>query len=408
MKLKPIYTLLLALYILMSLLIPLASYNKLLFAALVAIYGVYILFSKKEKKFECLKFTIAPIVIIGIFVYGYVKGMFGGADMALARQFLLGTSMFALIYPIDEFEIDMNTLLKIVAKIYIFAFFIYAVYAINIKEYDLPAVINQAAHLLDNGVTRAIGKTLQDRGSGLSKYRNFFGGRGMQIYLGSTPFLLVLTDILFVDFLKNKKWSNLIWVGLVVALTFTTGSRTLILLIPASLCLLIWLNLDRKKQIFAAVIIGILGVAAFVFLLNHSTFFSMSERSNAVKAGHILSYFEQLNLKQALIGDGLASFYYSSGTKYELAHTEITFMDHCRWFGIPFAILVWGSLVVPKIRNNWKDWKNWKVWELKEELVILLLYMVFAQTNPVLFNSFGLTVVLWYWNCLFMKSKKEE
>lgn len=408
MKLKPIYTLLLALYILMSLLIPLASYNKLLFAALVAIYGVYILFSKKEKKFECLKFTIAPIVIIGIFVYGYVKGMFGGADMALARQFLLGTSMFALIYPIDEFEIDMNTLLKIVAKIYIFAFFIYAVYAINIKEYDLPAVINQAAHLLDNGVTRAIGKTLQELGSGLIKYRNFFGGRGMQIYLGSTPFLLVLTDILFVDFLKNKKWSNLIWVGLVVALTFTTGSRTLILLIPASLCLLIWLNLDRKKQIFAAVIIGILGVAAFVFLLNHSTFFSMSERSNAVKAGHILSYFEQLNLKQALIGDGLASFYYSSGTKYELAHTEITFMDHCRWFGIPFAILVWGSLVVPKIRNNWKDWKNWKVWELKEELVILLLYMVFAQTNPVLFNSFGLTVVLWYWNCLFMKSKKEE
>ena len=100
-NLKSIYTLLLALYILTSLLIPLASVNKLIFIALVMIYGGYILFFKKENKFACLRITLAPMIIIGIFVYGYVRAMFGDNDMALARQFLLGVAMFALIYPVE-------------------------------------------------------------------------------------------------------------------------------------------------------------------------------------------------------------------------------------------------------------------------------------------------------------------
>lgn len=402
------YTVLLIIYILMSLLVPLASYNKMLFVALVLVYGGYLLGVKKEKIFDCLKSTLAPVGIIAIFAYGFLAGLGNGADLALAKQFLLATSMFVLIYPIEEFDIDMNGVLKIVARVYIVFFAIYVIYAMNVKEFDIPVFLQKLVHALDNDITRTVGSTLHQFGSGLMTHRTFFGGGGMQIYLGSTPFMLVLTDILFVDFLRNKKVSNLFFVLLSVLLTLTTGSRTLMLLVPASLCILIWAGLDRKKQIIVAAIIAAAGAAAFTYLLTYSNFFSLEERSNFVKVGHIISYFEQLDTKNALLGDGLASFYYSSGVEYDLAHTEITLMDHCRYFGIPLGISVWFMLIVPKVQKGWKNWKNWKIWEMKEELLIFLLYLVFAQTNPVLFNSFGLTVVLWYWNSLFMKYKKEN
>lgn len=402
-KLKTIYSVLLAAYILMSLLIPLAGYNKLIFIGLVLIYGGYLLFFKKEKKFECLGWTLAPVLIIGIFVYGFIRGLLGEAEMTLAKQFLLATSMFVLIYPIEEFEIDMNSLLKTIAKLYIVAFAIYAIYAMNVKEFDIPGILEKLVHALDNGIIRTLGKAMEELGSGLIKHRSFFGGRGMQIYLGSTPFLLVLTDILFIDFLRNKKLFNLVWVALSLMLTMITGSRTLMLLIPASLCLLIWAGLERKKQIIAAVILGIAGVAAFVFLLTNSNFFSLGEQSNSVKVGHILSYFDQLNFGQVLIGDGLASYYYSTGTLKQMAHTEITLMDHCRYFGVPLSFALWGMLLIPKAGKLTKNWKQWKIWQMKEETLVFLLYLFFAQTNPVLFNSFGLVSVLWYWNVWLKK-----
>lgn len=396
--LKEIYTVLLGAYILASLLVPLAGYNKLIFIALLLIYGGYIFFYKKENRFEFLKTTIAPIVIILIFLYGFVRGYRNGADMVLAKQFFLATSTFVLIYPIDEFRIDFNKLMTIIAKLYILFFLIYAIYAINMLDYQLPMFIKTMAHMLDNSIIRAVGKTLEAYGGGWISYRSFFGGIGMMIYLGSVPFLLILTDVLVIEFLNSKKITNLFWIALGVMLSFTAGLRTLMLLVPASVCLLVWLSLDRKKKISSFVILFLMGIGIFIFLLNRSTFFSLSDSSNSAKIGHFVSYFKQLSLGKALFGDGLASYYFSSGTGYEVAHTEITFIDHCRYFGIPLGVTVWGLLVCPKPGRYLKDWKNWRVWEMQKETAVFILYLVFAQTNPVLFNSFGLVAVLWYWN----------
>ena len=406
--LKSIYSLLLTIYILTSLLIPLVSFNKVIFVLLVLIYGSYILIFKKENKFECLEITIAPVIILAIFSFGYTRGVDNAGDLTLARQFLLVTSMFALVYPIEELGIDFQRIMKFSAKVYIVFFAIYVIYAINIKEFDIPRVIDSLAKLLDNGVTRTIGSTLEKYCSGLMKYRAFFGGKGMQVYIGTTPFLMVFVDILFIDYLRNKKISNLFWVGISVILTLTTGSRTMLLLVPASLCILFWLSLDRKHKIWTMLIVGAVGVAAFIYLLKFSTFFSMSEKSNFVKVGHIVSYIEQLNLKQLLIGDGLATFYYSANEGRELAHTEITLLDHLRYFGVICSMAIWFFMLIPKPDfTNW-DWKNWRIWQMKEETVVILLYFFFAQTNPVLFNSFGLISVLWYWNVWFSKGKKED
>ena len=408
-NLKSFYTVLLALYTLTSLLIPLASVNKLIFIALVMLYGAYILFFKKEKKFACLKMTLAPVIIIAIFVYGYVRAMFGTNDMALARQFLLGTGMFVLIYPIEEFEIDMQALMLIIAKIYIAIYAIYVIDAINIMDYTVPGFVKSFAGLFDNGLTRKIGDWLMVLGGGWMRYRKIFSGNGMMIYLGSISFILVLISALYIDFFRTKKWANLIWAMVGMLLSFTAGQRACMLFIPATLCVITWLQLNRKwKRIFFGMFM-IAAAAAFIYLLRNTSIFSFTDRSNAVKIGHLICYFEQLNLKQTLIGDGLASFYlttYSPTTQEMLAQTEITFLDHCRYFGIPLSLTIWLGMVFPKWNGMIKDIRKWNIWQVKEELAVLIIYFVWAQLNPVLFNSFGLVIVLWYWSVLFKKTQK--
>ena len=408
-NLKSFYTVLLALYTLTSLLIPLASVNKLIFIALVMLYGAYILFFKKEKKFACLKMTLAPVIIIAIFVYGYVRAMFGTNDMALVRQFLLGTGMFVLIYPIEEFEIDMQALMLIIAKIYIAIYAIYVIDAINIMDYTVPGFVKSFAGLFDNGLTRKIGDWLMVLGGGWMRYRKIFSGNGMMIYLGSISFILVLISALYIDFFRTKKWANLIWAMVGMLLSFTAGQRACMLFIPATLCVITWLQLNRKWKLIFFGMFMIAAAAAFIYLLRNTSIFSFTDRSNAVKIGHLICYFEQLNLKQTLIGDGLASFYlttYSPTTQEMLAQTEITFLDHCRYFGIPLSLTIWLGMVFPKWNGMIKDIRKWNIWQVKEELAVLIIYFVWAQLNPVLFNSFGLVIVLWYWSVLFKKTQK--
>lgn len=394
-KLKQIYSILLAAYILTSLLMAQAIYNKLIFVSLFIIYGVYLLFFKKEKKINWV--TYAPFLIIGIFVYGFLQGMIHEFEFSLAKQFLLVTASFLLIYPIEEFQIDMNRLLRIIAPIYLLLYAIYVLYGINIMDYDLPVFVEKFCGFLDNGVTRTIGQTILelDAGGGGIKYRSYFEGVGMMIHLGSTPFLFIFTNICLIDFMKNKSKMGLVWTLLGVLLSLTTGSRALMLLMAASVCVLIILQLDRKKQLIVIGVCAALGVGAFVYLLTNSTFFSLDEPSNSVKIGHIASYFDQLNVKQALIGDGLATKYFSTGVNGYLAHTEITLMDYWRYFGIPLGCAVYGLLIFPKKNSNWNPLK------MKPETAVFLLYLLFSQTNPVLFNSFGLISVLWYWDVIF-------
>ncbi len=409
--LKKIYTAMLVAYILTSLLVPLAAINKIIFVLLVAVYGAYLLIVKKTKMFDCLKITAAPVIIIAIFAYGLVRGMFNGADMALAKQFFLSVSIFGLIYPIDEFEIDMNKILIVIAKIYIIFFAIFTIYAMNLLEFDIPESIQKIVELLDNRVTRFIGETIEVWGSSKLGYRSNFDGKGMEIYIGSISFILVLINILYIDFFQTRKYRNFIYILLGVALSLVPGQRALLLLLPISLCVITWIHMNRKIQITALGAFLVLGVAAFFYLLNHSNFFDLQNSSNSIKIGHIVSYFEQFNLKQAIWGDGLATYYYTNyapGAKDFLVQTEVTMLDHFRYFGIPLTIVVWISMVFPRWSDVSGGWKNLSIWKIKEEVSVLLLYFVWAQLNPVLFNSFGLIVVLWYWNVLLRKTKKEK
>lgn len=392
-----IYTVLLTMYVLTSLFMAQAVYNKLIFVTLLMIYGAYLLFLKEEKKIPWV--TFAPIVIIAIFAYGFIRGIFNHMDFALAKQFLFTTSILLLIYPIEEFGIDANALLRGIAPVYFVLYGIYVVYGINIMEYDLPMFVEKICALFDNDLTRAIAQTILklDAGAGGIKYRSYFSGVGMMIHLGSTPFVFILTNVCFIDFLKNRKIMGLIWTILGVVISYTTGSRALMILMAVSVCILIVLQLEKRQRLVVMWLFGVAGMAVFLYLLRNSTFFSLDEPSNSAKIGDIISYFKQLNLKQTLLGDGLATYYYTTAVDGYLAHTEITLMDYWRYFGIPLGSIVYGALIFPK-KNT-----NWNLFEMKPETAVFLMYLLFSQTNPVLFNSFGLISVLWYWSVLFRR-----
>lgn len=397
-RLKESYTILLGLYILTSLVIPLAVYNKIIFVIMMLIYAGYVI---RNKKINWI--TFSPVIIILIFFVGFCRGVANDADINLARQFLFITFSFLLIFPINEFGIDLNELLKKLTPIYLIISYIYVIYAFNIWEYEVPDLIPNIAKIFDSSILRGFGEMISELGSGCIEYRSFFEagkGKGIMIHLGSVPFLLLLVNICFIDFLKSKKIRNIVWIALSMVLAVLSTSRALMLLIAASISLLLLLNLERRKRMIAMITIAIAGALGLMYLLFNSTFFSFEEMSNAVKIGHLLSFLEQMTMKKAFIGEGLATHYYSSGLERYVAHTEITLLDYCRYFGIPLAIMVYYALIFPQPN------KKWIIWKIEKEEVALLMYLVLSMTNPVLFNSFGIVVVLWYWNVTIEKNKE--
>jgi hypothetical protein len=92
-----------------------------------------------------------------------------------------------------------------------------------------------------------------------------------------------------------------------------------------------------------------------------------------------------------LFGDGLASTYYTVGFQIRAAQTEITLLDMIRYFGLPLTALLYAALLFPSLRQRSIDRRKLKA------IVIFAVYLLMSLTNPILFNSFGLMIVVWYW-----------
>jgi hypothetical protein len=67
-------------------------------------------------------------------------------------------------------------------------------------------------------------------------------------------------------------------------------------------------------------------------------------------------------------------------------------MDMARFFGVPLMLILFFVLFFPT-----SDTKSYGGENLTRVL-IFSLYVGISLTNPVLFNSFGLLFVVWYWS----------
>lgn len=361
-------TSLMVLYCLSTLLIPVFVLNKLFFIPLFFVSISLILFKPVT--------TYAPFMAVLIFVYGFFLGVLDGADTDLGRQLVLSSSALFLIYYINFFNVNMSWAVK----------FSGGVFALLMCGFSLLLLLLPGTSL---------GSELLDfyNGNELGFYgvRNFGGLQMFMLHHRSSPFLLVPLSLFFMDFLNYKKTTALFFVVVILTAIVCSASRALMVMALVSLSVLYFSHKSWSMRVLIIVFTIPVLVFTLMYLVNETSIFSSGEKSNSIKIGHLISFLDVVDWKMIVFGNGLGAFFFTEGYGAVASQTEITWMDSIRFVGLPFTIILFFLLFFP-VRNIPLDSVS------ASSRMIMFLYVIMSMSNPVLFNSFGFLVVLWYWS----------
>lgn len=387
MKYKTIFEWLLLIYILFTLLFPQMVFNKLCFVIIVGLY-----FFTTEKIWIRMS---APFVIFLIFCYGFILSFFTHSNEALAIQFMLAVFALIMIFPIVDNNIDIENSIRVGGGVLVIVDLLYVLHVSKTYIIDMPLIIGKLYEIVELFIPDGFFQALNKYGEAAVGQRGFFGDFDLMAHIGTISFLYLPTLLWFEDALKTKKIIYYILFILSMLAIFFSTSRAL-LLVTVGMMFFIFIETRQQKItkylfIFLALLV-VLYIGTYLF--KQTEIFSIDEVSNSVKIGHIKSAFSEISIQQLLFGRGLASFYFSSGVKRSIEHTEITILDYIRYFGAPFAFLIYFKLVCP-LANRYYRHNHDKTFY--KYLIIFSGYLVISVTNPVLMNSMGIIVILWYW-----------
>ncbi len=359
-------------FILTTLLAPAAPINKIIFAIILLTFIFYFF----EGLFRKLNITFSPFIIFGIFSYGLILSFHWPSDPALSRQFFLGSLTLFLIYSLRAFSIELNRLAKISGLI-----------VATVTLGLLGLLITLGAPFMDTTLWRIF----TQYGLGASGERGFTENAFIMFHIGSAPFLFLPFSLFACSFMERPRVSSLASLVLLSIAVVASTSRGLVIICLLALLFIILIKGKGRFRLWmlSAAILGCMGILAWAF--SSTDILNSQEPSNSAKLGHLASYLERVSVEELFTGKGLASMYFSKGFGAVTPHTEITPLDMLRFFGVPLTLILYGSLLLPVL--NLKAYKG-------KSLTILIfnLYLALSFTNPVLFNSAGLLVVLWYWN----------
>jgi hypothetical protein len=366
---------LICIFFIMSLIVPSAIVNKIVFVMILFLTAIDFLVSRRY-----IFPTVSPFIILFIFIYGFLNSFKGNADMGLSVQFLLSTGIFLLIYPIQKYQINLDRLIKYCGITMVIVTLIFYLLALNLISFPGVDIILE---LFNKYSSPAIGT------------RSFFEGNSMlMLHLGTIPFIFLPACLYFKEYLETKKISKLFIVILMVITLILSTSRALIGGVFLGMLTLFYLKSKGLNRFIRIIIIFFIIILSLNYLGINSSVFSADEFSNSVKIGHFNSFLSNITIYNTLFGDGLASYYFTEGTNKFQAHTEITFLDMFRYFGLILTLLLYFSIIFPIVKLN-------QIYsQVKEVFIIFIIYLGISMTNPVLFNSFGSMVILWYWSIL--------
>ena len=368
--------LLFLMFFIFTVLFPIGYFNKVLFFLL----GVVHLVNIKSIKLV----TISPIIVLFIFSFGFIVSFINKVDIDLRLQFFFSVLILFLIYPIYKSKINIDFIVKITG-IFIIVYTglaaIIILFNINFPNSDFIKQLYFEYSLGAHG--------LRD-----------FKFDSITFHIGTVPFLYLSLNLFLISFMQKKSFLKLFVIILTIIVIFLSGSRGLIISSILGVSYIIYV---KSKFFFKVIFVGALFITSIfllIFLIKHTIFFSYNETSNNIKMGHMNSFFNNLNLFNFFVGDGLASIYYTTGLNAYKAHTEITPLDMFRYFGFLLTPVLYYVIVFPI--NNFKYYLG----ENKIYVVLFLIYLANSFTNPTFFNSYGLLIVLWYWSKILNKSKK--
>jgi hypothetical protein len=366
--LKKNYNLLFLLFFVFSLLFPALIINKLIFLIIVGI----IIYNFKTLRLG----TIAPFIVFFVFLFGFVFSFFNVVDRDLSVQFFLSVLVLFLIYPISKYKIDIDRIAKVsglIMALYTGFSFLMIVVFIGLPFSNMYLTI------------------FNDYSSGSNGLREFAEEGTISFHIGTVPFMYLSFILYVISFVEKKKLSSLIAIIILFVTIFISASRGLILsCIGAIGCIVFFKSKFSTKIVFLAICIPLIMIS-ISYLLTNTNVFSSNEESNSVKIGHMESFFDNINFINFFIGDGLASYYYSKGAQSMKAHTEITPLDMLRYFGFILTPILYTVIIFPVKRINSYLGENFLY------VVLFFIYVVNSFTNPTMFNSYGLLIVLWYW-----------
>ena len=358
-------------FMLTTVLVPSTILNKILFVMLMGWTLRLMMLSPGLRP----RLSAPAFCAIAIFLYGLLLCLPGRNDNALAIQFFLSTFVLMLIHFIDHFDIDMDRAAEICGRAIVLATAVYWILAFNA---DLPYATD-------------IVKWFEDASQSASSERDYLEDPTLTLALGTAPFLFVPWCIVVMRLFRTRRMVDVAWLLAYAAAIALSGARGIVVVALAFLGIgAIWLTSVRTRIVVILALTAVLAIGVPA-LLTTTSLFSSDEISNAGKIGHFKSFIDVLDLRGAIFGNGLGSYYFSSGSGVITPHTELTPIDLARYVGIPLAIAFFGLLLLP--RNVLSAYRG-------EHLLLVLgfsLYLLLSITNPVLINSYGMLVVLWYW-----------
>jgi hypothetical protein len=367
-----VYLLLGAFYI-STLALPAAPMNKVLFGSLL----VVALLTAVVRRGALVVHTGAPVAVLAIFAYGYCVALASDVDMELSRQFMLSVSVLGLIYLVRWYDIDVEALTKVSGLLLTVAT---GCFVVLVLLFPSSAISTSAlSYFLEYGL-------------GVAGERELSGSQAFMFHFGAVPYLF-LPFVLFVRDFAARRCAASLGAALAVSVPIAiSSSRGLLLACVAGALVVIMARLGARARLLASSVAAIALGSVIAYLVTYTTLFSASDPSNSVKIGHAESFVAHWDWHGALFGDGLAAYYFSAGRNALVAHTEITPLDMLRYFGLPLTVMLYLVLFVPSVAAARTMAREWPY------VAVFAIYVLLSCTNPVLFNSYGLLVVVWYWS----------
>lgn len=372
------------LYCFFSVIFPVSIANKILFL-IIFLFSLISIGTTERKNEGLIK---APIIILGIYTWGLMNAQFKSHDSLLARQFYFSIFIFFIIFFIKNNNIDMENIIKKTG-----------VYIISITLFLF--VLN--FYFFDNMYAYYILSVFEKYSLFVASARAFGDKNLIMLHLGAAPFIYLPTYLYFKDLiLKKNKIKNFILVIASFIVIILSTSRALILGSILACCICYILNSKGIKKIVFVTLIIIIGIYMISYLVKNTTIFSFHELGNDIKKGHFESYIQQLTIKNFFLGDGLATYYYSKGINKVVAHTELTAIDTARYFGVVLNFITYYFYFFPKGKFKRVLCEN------LECFLIFFIYVIMGSTNPILLNSFGIIIILWYWSKIVGKEEEKN
>ena len=381
MKISKLIEYMIFIFIISSLLIPAAFLNKAVFAIIVFLF-VFQFAKVKNARF----ITLAPIIILIVYIYGYIRSFASHSDQALALQFMIFTVILFLIYPIVENDVDLERIVKVCGVVLsIISLLLYIIFVKKINFIGSDSIFS----FFEKYGLLAMG------------YRGFFGESKLFVHFGSVPFLYLPGCLYFDEYLKTRSKTILVILGIILTAMVLSTSRALVLGFMLGAVVLVVRRMKGYDKALLLIALVVVSTLALAYMLFNSSMFDASENSNRIKIGDAKSFLDNINLVNLLIGDGLGSYYFAGGRGGLRAHTENTLLDTVRYFGVILTFIIYITLTVPTTNIS-------RIRENVDKLLIFAIYILMSITNPILLNSVGGIIILWYWRSVYTSTIETE